>query len=32
MADTTADFMIREPANADKHCLTSFDAVWRMLA
>ena len=32
MADTTADFMIRDPANADQHCLTAFDAVWRMLA
>ena len=31
LADTTADFMIRDPANADKHCLAAFDAVWRML-
>jgi AcrR family transcriptional regulator len=32
VADTTMDFMISDPANADSHCLTAFDAVWRMLA
>ncbi|MGD1066280.1 MAG: TetR/AcrR family transcriptional regulator [Vulcanimicrobiaceae bacterium] len=32
MADTTMDFMINDPANADKHCKTAFEAVWRMLA
>ena len=32
LADSTVDFMIRDPANADKHCMTAFDAVWRMLA
>jgi AcrR family transcriptional regulator len=31
LADTTMDFMIRDPANADKHCKTAFDAMWRML-
>jgi AcrR family transcriptional regulator len=30
-ADATLDFMIRDPANADKHCVTAFDAFWRML-
>ncbi len=32
MADTTIDFMIRNPANAEKHCVTGFNAAWRMLA
>lgn len=32
MADATIDFMIRDPANADTHCLTAFDGVWRMVA
>ena len=32
MADTTVDFMIRDPANADVHCMTAFDGMWRMLA
>jgi AcrR family transcriptional regulator len=31
LADTTIDFMIRDPANAKKHCRTAFDAMWRML-
>jgi AcrR family transcriptional regulator len=31
LADTTTDFMIRDPANAEKHCVTAFDALWRML-
>jgi AcrR family transcriptional regulator len=31
-ADATIDFMIREPANAVKHCAAGFDAVWRMIA
>jgi hypothetical protein len=30
--DTTMDFMIADPANADKRCLTGFEAFWRMLA
>jgi AcrR family transcriptional regulator len=32
LADATTDFMIRDPANADKHCLAAFDAMWRMVA
>ncbi|MDE1148179.1 MAG: TetR/AcrR family transcriptional regulator [Azospirillaceae bacterium] len=31
MANTTMDFMIQEPANADTHCATAFDAMWRMV-
>ena len=31
LADTTVDFMIDDPANADTHCLVGFDAMWRML-
>lgn len=32
MADTTMDFMIADPANADAHCLIAFEAFWRTLA
>jgi AcrR family transcriptional regulator len=32
LADTTVDFMIRDPANADRHCMAAFDALWRMIA
>jgi len=32
MGDATADFMIRDPANAKKHCKAGFEALWRMLA
>jgi AcrR family transcriptional regulator len=32
MADTTMDFMIADPANADARCQTAFEALWRMLA
>ena len=32
LADATIDFIIDDPANADKHCLTGFDALWRMVA
>ena len=32
LADTTIDFMIRDPANADNHCMAAFDALWRMVA
>ena len=32
LANTTIDFMIHDPANADKHCLAGFDAVWRVIA
>lgn len=32
LADATGDFMIRDSANADAHCMAGFDAMWRMLA
>lgn len=32
MADTTIDFMINDPANAEEHRVTAFNAMWRMLA
>ncbi|MGO9411317.1 MAG: TetR/AcrR family transcriptional regulator [Spirochaetia bacterium] len=32
LADATVDFMIQDPANADKHCTAAFDALWRMVA
>jgi len=32
MAEATMDFMIRDPANAKKHCKAGFDAVWRVVA
>jgi AcrR family transcriptional regulator len=32
LADATIDFMIRDPANADKHGAAAFDALWRMIA
>jgi AcrR family transcriptional regulator len=32
LADATIDYMIRDPANADKHSLAAFDAMWRMIA
>lgn len=31
LADTTIDFMIREPASAEKLSATGFDALWRMV-
>ena len=31
LAETTVDFMIQDPPNADKHCKVGFDAVWRMV-
>ena len=31
LADTTMDFMIRDPANADEHCMAAFNAIWRMV-
>jgi AcrR family transcriptional regulator len=31
VADTTIDFIIRDPANADKHGMAAFDALWRMV-
>lgn len=32
LLDVTSDYMIRDPANADKHCMVAFDAFWRMIA
>ena len=32
LADATVDFMIQDPADADKHCTAAFDALWRMVA
>ena len=31
-AEATIEFMLHDPADADKHSLTGFDAVWRMIA
>ena len=31
LADTTIDFMIRDPANADKHAASAFEALWRIV-
>jgi len=32
LAETTMDFMIHDPANAQKHCKAGFDALWRVIA
>ncbi len=32
LADTTIDFMIHDPANADKQSMAAFEALWRMVA
>ena len=32
LTDTTADFMIRDSANAEKHCAAGFEALWRIVA
>jgi AcrR family transcriptional regulator len=32
LADATIDFMIHDPANAEKHSAAAFDAMWRMVA
>ena len=32
LADATIDFMIHDPANANKHCKVGFDALWRAIA
>jgi AcrR family transcriptional regulator len=32
LAETTMDFMIRDSANAAKHCKVGFDALWRAIA
>ncbi len=31
VAESTIDFMARDPANAKKHCKVGFDALWRMV-
>lgn len=32
LTDTTADYMIRDPANAETHCASGFEALWRIVA
>ncbi|WP_158816313.1 TetR/AcrR family transcriptional regulator [Methylocapsa sp. S129] len=32
MADATIDFMLHDPAQAEKHGAAAFDALWRMVA
>ena len=32
LADATIDLMIRDPANAENHCMAGFCALWRMVA
>jgi AcrR family transcriptional regulator len=32
LADTTIDFIIRDPGGAETHSRTGFDALWRMIA
>ncbi len=32
LADATIDFMIRNPANADEHGISGFDALWRIVS
>jgi AcrR family transcriptional regulator len=31
LAETTMDFMIQDPKNAEKHCRLGFEALWRVL-
>jgi len=31
LAETTMDFMLQDPTNAEKHCRLGFDALWRVL-
>ena len=31
LAETTMDFMLQDPPNAEKHCQLGFDALWRVL-
>lgn len=31
LAEATVEFMARDPEDADEHCKTSFDALWRMI-
>lgn len=32
VANVTVDFMIQDPANAEMHCQTGFEAIWRTLS
>jgi AcrR family transcriptional regulator len=32
LAEATMDYMVQDPANADKYCRVGFDALWRVLA
>ncbi|MCI9881960.1 MULTISPECIES: TetR/AcrR family transcriptional regulator [Methylobacterium] len=32
VANATVDFMIQDPANADRHCAAGFDAIWRAVS
>jgi hypothetical protein len=31
LAETTMDYMVQDPTNADKHCKVGFEAMWRVL-
>ena len=31
VAEATMDFMVQDPANADKHCKAGFEALWRVI-
>jgi AcrR family transcriptional regulator len=31
LAETTMDFMLQDPTNAERHCQVGFDALWRVL-
>ena len=31
LAETTMDFILQDPKNAEKHCQVGFDALWRIL-
>ncbi len=31
LAEATVDYMAKEPADADRHCKTGFDALWRVI-
>ena len=32
LAEATMDYMVLDPAHADQHCKSGFDALWRVLA
>jgi hypothetical protein len=31
LAETTMDFMVQDPTNAETHCQEGFNALWRVL-